>query len=205
MTIFLDSLIIILLFALFGISHSILASFKFKRKLIEKIGDSIAFYRLFYNISSIIIFVALYAVAPKPDIVIYDLNFPFDVIIVSLQIISIGGLIWAVKYINLKEFLGIDQIKRYLEGSYKIEDLDERTEFVVKGPFKYSRHPIYLFSTIFLILRPTMDLWYLIMLLCIFAYFYIGSYYEEKKLVERFGVEYTDYQKNVPRFFPKLF
>lgn len=204
MTLFIDAVIIIVLFALFGVSHSILASNKFKKKLIEQIGDKIAFYRLFYNVSSLIIFIAVYSLAPKPDILIYDLKFPFDLIIFGLQILSIAGLIWSVKYINAKEFLGIDQIKRYLDGNYNTEELDEHTKLVIKGPFQYTRHPIYFFSSFFLILRPTMEAGYLIMLICIIVYFYIGTFYEEKKLVERFGVEYTYYKKNIPRFFPKL-
>ncbi len=204
MTLLIDAAIIIFLFALFGISHSVLASNKIKKKLIEQIGDKIAFYRLFYNVSSLVIFIAVYSVAPKPDILIYDLKFPFDLIIFGLQILSFAGLIWSVKYINAKEFLGIDQIKRYLDGNYNTEELDEHTKLVIKGPFQFTRHPIYFFSSLFLILRPTMEAGYLIMLICIIAYFYIGTFYEEKKLVERFGVEYTYYKKNIPRFFPKL-
>ena len=47
-----------------------------------------------------------------------------------------------------------------------------------------------------------MDLFYLVMFISITLYFYIGSFYEEKKLVEKYGVEYKEYQKKVPRIFP---
>ena len=67
------------------------------------------------------------------------------------------------------------------------------------------RHPIYLFSILFLGLRPTMDLFYFIFYLVIVLYFIIGSYFEEKKLVERFGQIYIDYQKEVPRIIPIKF
>ena len=104
----------------------------------------------------------------------------------------------------MREFLGITQIKRFMEGTYSTADLDEKLELRIEGPFKYSRHPIYLFSSIFLILRPTMDFFYLIFLINMLLYFYIGSYFEEKKLVTIFGDTYRQYQKDVPKIFPKL-
>lgn len=200
--IFLDVLIIVCLFLLFGVSHTILASNKLKENLVNVIGDKIAFYRLFYNISSLIILVALYEIAPKPNLIIYDLQYPLDIIVFSLQVISIIGFFWASKGIGIMEFLGINQIFRYFDKSYNTNDLDEKSFLKLDGAYKYSRHPIYLFSILFLGFRPTMDLFYLILFISITLYFYIGSFYEEKKLVEKYGVEYKEYQKKVPRIFP---
>jgi protein-S-isoprenylcysteine O-methyltransferase Ste14 len=193
---------ILLLFVVFGISHSILASNKIKEQIVEKVGNKIAFYRLFYNLSSLIIFLALYEIAPKPNLVIYDLPYPWDLIIFGLQVISLAGLIWSVLPVDLKEFLGISQIIRWWNGNYKLDELDEHKTFIVKGAFKYSRHPIYFFTILFLGLRPTMDLFYLTVFLCITAYFIIGSFYEEDKLVEHFGESYKKYQQRVPRLIP---
>lgn len=105
----------------------------------------------------------------------------------------------------MKEFLGITQIKRYLEGNYKVSDLDEYHEMVVSGPFKYSRHPIYFFSIIILGFRSTMDLFYVVFFICMLIYFYIGSIYEEKSLEKRFGNSYREYKTRVPRLFPNPF
>jgi len=205
MSLLFDVSVILILFSLFTISHSILASNKIKRNLVESIGEKIAFYRLFYNLSSLVIFLFIYELSPKPDILIYDLKFPFDIIIFVLQIIAAIGFLWAVSLIDVREFLGITQIQRYLKHEYKIAELDEHLELVIKGPFKYSRHPIYLFSILFLGLRPTMDLFYFIYYLLIVLYFIIGSYFKERKLVERFGQIYIDYQKEVPRIIPIKF
>lgn len=205
MTHVLDILVIIILFFLFASSHSILAAFDVKKRITEKVGDKIAFYRLFYNISSLIIFVSIYFLSPKPNVVIYDLQFPYDLLIFSVQVFGIIGLFWAGSYINMKEFLGITQIKRYLEGNYKVSDLDEYHEMVVSGPFKYSRHPIYFFSIIILGFRSTMDLFYVVFFICMLIYFYIGSIYEEKSLEKRFGNSYREYKTRVPRLFPNPF
>lgn len=198
----LDILFIVFLFSLFAFSHTWLASKKLKERLTEKIGDKIAFYRMFYNVSSILFFLAFLAVAPKPDAILYDLQFPYDIITFALQVLSLIGLVWTFRQFDTKEFLGISQIIRYFEGNYKIETLDEKQELKFDGAFKYSRHPVYMFSILFLGLRPQMSVFYLTLFLCCVVYFYAGSIYEEKKLVEVFGDEYKEYQKRTPRIFP---
>jgi protein-S-isoprenylcysteine O-methyltransferase Ste14 len=200
-----DSVIISLLFFLFAFTHTILASSKLKLKLVEKIGDKIAFYRLFYNIISLIFFGLAWSLSPRPDVIIYDLQYPYDITIFVLQIFSLLGFLWAAKYTDLKEFIGIEQVVRYAKGTYNIRDLDESTELRFDGPMAYCRHPVYLFSILFLALRPSMDLFYLVFFISMTAYFIIGSYYEEKKLVEKYGDKYRQYQKSVARLIPKIY
>ena len=112
------------------------------------------------------------------------------------------GMIWCFKYISFKEFVGLNQFDRYLKNEISDSDLDEKYTLRIEGPYKYSRHPVYFFSIIFLMFRAEMSLFYLTMFISFTAYFYIGSYYEEKKLVRLFGDVYKDYQKKVPRIFP---
>ena len=201
----LDILAIVILFFLFAISHTWLASRKFKKALVDKIGNKIAFYRLFYNLSSLLFFGIFYELAPKPDAIIYDLQFPFDLITFALQILSLLCIVWSSRQIDVKEFIGIKQIERYIDGNYSIDDLDEKQKLRIEGAFKFVRHPIYFFSILFLGFRPQMTLFYLVMFICIVFYFYAGSVYEEKKLIEVFGDQYREYQKRVPRLFPIKF
>jgi len=197
----LDVIIIVILFALFGYIHSLVASEKVKNQFKKIFGELIAFYRILYNVFAVLSFYLIYEFSPKPHVIIYDLQNPFDLIILIPQFLSLAGIIWAFKYICFKEFLGLDQIKRFIEKRY-ITELDEEFTLRIEGPYRYSRHPIYFFSITFLMFRPTMDLFYLTFFLCVVAYFYIGSYYEEKKLVRQFGKVYENYRKEVPRIFP---
>ncbi|NMB83576.1 MAG: isoprenylcysteine carboxylmethyltransferase family protein [Ignavibacteria bacterium] len=197
-----DVIIIVFLFALFAFSHTWLATLKIKKNFAGKMGNKIAFYRLFYNLTSVLFFAFFYFVSPKPDVIVYDLHYPFDIITFALQFLSFIGLIWAAKQTDLKEFIGISQVKRYLNGSYIINELDEKQILRKDGAFKLVRHPIYLFSILFLGFRPTMDLFYFVMFICIVVYFYVGSIYEERKLIEIFGEDYRRYQQKVPRIIP---
>ena len=198
-----DLLIIFLLFAVYAWVHSVLASYGIKEIFKKNFGDLIAFYRLGYNLFAIVSLYLIYELSPKPHVIIYDLQNPFDILILIPQFIALIGLLWSFKYVCVKEFLGINQIKRYIHKNYS-SDLDEDLTLAIGGPYKYSRHPIYFFSIMFLLFRPTMDLFYLTFFLLIVAYFYIGAYYEEKKLVRTFGEIYTRYQELVPQIFPSI-
>jgi len=204
MSLLFDILIIAFLFSIFAVSHSLLATFKVKERIAEQVGNKIAFYRLFYNIISILTFLTIYSLSPKPNIVIYDLQFPYDIITIGFQVIGVLGFFWAGSYVDLKEFLGITQIKRYFNGTYATDDLDENQEFIISGPFKYSRHPIYFYSILLLGFRPSMDLFYLVFFNCMVIYFYVGAIFEEKNLEKKYGEAYSDYKNNVPRLIPKF-
>jgi protein-S-isoprenylcysteine O-methyltransferase Ste14 len=199
-----DVIIIIILFSVFGYTHSLLALEKIKVLFKNKFGDLIAFYRLLYNIFTIASLYFIYEISPKPHIIIYDLPNPFDLIVLVPQFISLIGVYWTFRYICFKEFLGLDQVKRFFEKKYTTE-LDEEYTFRIAGPYRFTRHPLYFFSIIFLLFRPVMDLFYLTFFTCVVVYFYIGSYYEEKKLVRLFGQEYINYRKEVPGIFPVKF
>ena len=196
-----DVIIIILLFAIFGYTHTLLASLKLKFWFRKIFGDLVAFYRLLYNLIGFFSIYLIYEFSPKPHIIIYDLQNPYDLLVLFPQLLSLAGLIWTFKYICFKEFLGLDQIKRFIEKNYSTE-LDEEYTLRIGGPYRYSRHPVYFFSITFLLFRPVMDLFYLTFFICLVAYFYIGSYFEEKKLIRQFGEIYDEYRKEVPRIFP---
>ena len=198
----LDVLVIFLLFALYGFVHSVAASEKVKILFKKVFGKLIGFYRLGFNIFAVVGLYLIWDLAPRPSLQIYKLPPPYDYLVLIPQFISLAGIIWCFKYICFKEFIGLNQIDRYLKNEYSENDLDENYTLRIEGPYKFSRHPIYFFSIIILMFRAEMSLFYLTMFISFTAYFYIGSYYEEKKMVRLFGDDYRNYQKKVPRIFP---
>ena len=200
-----DILLVVSGFVLFGFIHSYLASGSIKKRIADNAGDKIAFYRVFYNAVALITLIVFFALVPKPDQLIYELKYPYDLIIFGLQIPALAGIVWSFAVMDLKELSGIAQVVRYYKGTYRTEDLDGEQKLIIHGPHKISRHPMYTFIILFLALRPAMDLFYLTILICTIAYFYIGAYFEEKKLIERFGVEYLEYKKRVSGILPVKF
>lgn len=197
-----EVIVLIILFTLYGFIHSVLASEKVKVLFKKAFGNFIAFYRLMFNVLAFVGLYLIWELSPHPSLQIYKLPPPYDYLVLIPQFISLMGVIWCFKYICFKEFIGLNQVERYLKNDYPDNALDENYILRIEGPYKYSRHPIYFFSIIFLLFRAEMNLFYLTMFISFTAYFYIGSYYEEKKMVRLFGDDYRNYQQKVPRIFP---
>lgn len=202
MSLAVDVAVTIILISVFCTSHSILASNKVKKLFQNRFGNLIAYYRIGYNIISVISFIIIYLSLPRIDITLYDLPNPYDLIILFFQLLSLIGFIWSARYFSSGEFIGLNQIKRLRDGNYNSADIDENSTLRIEGPYKYSRHPVYFFSIMFLVMRPVMSLTYFIIVVIFVVYFYIGSIFEEKRLIEKFGEAYINYQKSVPRIIP---
>lgn len=193
-------ILLVVLWVLFFVSHSVLAANPVKAKAAVWLGNNYRFYRLFFNLLSLvflggILLVLLYRQPP---------NFMFQTGNVSMVLASllilIGGAISVMAFRNydLKEFTGIKQITE--KGQHP-------SELVVKGLNAYVRNPLY-FGLILFVLglffaQPTtMNL---VSLLMVYAYLYIGVKLEEEKLLQEFGEPYRDYQSRVKMLIPFLF
>lgn len=83
------------------------------------------------------------------------------------------------------------------------------TFLIVSGPFAYVRNPLYVgnillytgFGVMSLALFPYLQI---IALLFFFLQYYLIVKEEESFLIKKFGKEFEDYIKSVPRFFPRI-
>lgn len=81
----------------------------------------------------------------------------------------------------------------------------KKTRFLAAGPYKHMRHPIYLAHT--LMLAGVFLMTGVASTAVVTAFDFLLSYFvitriEEKELRDRFGKEYEEYMKKVPKFFP---
>lgn len=199
-----DILIIVAFNLIFAATHTILASRWLKEFTAGVYPAVMPYYRFIYNIISFLTLGVLYYFAPNPPVTIYKLSPEFKVPVLVIQMFAIAGFFWVMWHIDGAEFLGIRQIVRKIKGRYDFSTLDEESTLMIKGPYKYSRHPIYLFSIIILVARPSMSLLYFVTVICWIIYFYIGSIYEERKLAAQFGDAYAAYKRTTGRIIPKL-
>ena len=78
---------------------------------------------------------------------------------------------------------------------------------VIKGPYKYVRNPMItavlsvLLAESLLLNSPEIFCWFVLFFVINSIYFPL---FEEKQLKERFGEEYLEYMKKVPRWIPKF-
>lgn len=193
-------IVLIVLWILFFISHSLLAADSIKAAAEKVLGNFYRFYRIGYNLFSAfflsgIMYILLFN---------HELNYVYEFSKYSKQagwfFLFMGVLIMIISFRNydLAEFTGIKQLAQKIHRPEKL---------VIKGLNAYVRNPLY-FGIIILALgyflqQPTyMNL---VSVLIIYAYLYIGTTLEEKKLEAAFGNEYTEYKKQVKMLLPYLF
>lgn len=188
-------LYLIMLWLIFGITHSLFATAWWKRKVQGLSGSFFPYYRLSYSLFSFFLLIA---------IVLYEWRLP----VVWLWR---PGMLWQV-IAALPALAGLAImaicIWRYF---FYLSGIDvffpKRTEQLglkTGGLNRYVRHPLY--SGTLLVVWSCWLIWpelgYLISCCMITLYTCIGAVLEERKLRVEFGDAYRAYQKKVPMLIP---
>jgi protein-S-isoprenylcysteine O-methyltransferase Ste14 len=77
--------------------------------------------------------------------------------------------------------------------------------FVVRGPYRWVRHPLYLFMILMIWSCPDLTSDRLLFNGLWTVWIAIGSIFEERDLVSEFGNAYREYQRKVPMLIPRHF
>lgn len=187
-----NTFIILLSLALWGVVHSILASYFAKDMFKGLLGG---FYRLAYNLFSVISFAPiLYLLVVLEDRLFYQVPVPWSYILLGGQALSALLLLVAVLQTDTLSFIGLRQI---------FEE-EKSGQLVTRGLYTLVRHPLYLFSILFLWLSPSMSMNSLVFNIGVTLYFIIGAYFEERKLLRDFGEAYAEYKRRTSFLIPGL-
>ena len=190
-------LLTFLAFTLYAIPHSFLANSWVKRKAHIKLGKgSDRLYRFVYNIIAAITFIPVLAMpAVFPGVVLYRFNWPWLLITTTLQLLGAAIILVGMLQTDVWHFLGIRQLMN-------TENTSE-SRFVERGLYRYMRHPLYTGGLLLIWFLPLMTTSLLAFNLAATLYLYIGSIFEERRLIAEFGEQYRNYQRQVPRFIPR--
>ena len=202
----LNAFLIFLTLMAFGVVHSLLASHEAKQIAQRLLGRNVATasYRLVYNVLALAtILPALYLVFRLPDRELYRFPAPWDVIALGLQVLAALGLLYSVYQMDVWFFLGLRQLGEPQLGIRYAIDSTSTSHLVATGLHRLVRHPLYTTSLIVLYLASPMSLNWLAFAVSCSVYFFVGSIFEERKLVREFGVAYRAYQQHVPRLLPR--
>ncbi len=193
-------------YVLFILSHSLFASVGFKKSLFDLSPRLKPFYRLLFNLLSVIIIIIWLLTLPE-DQHLYRITGVLFYLMIFIQLTAGFFFIKALFTNSGSVLLGLSQILNYLRHGKLPRFLDEPEAGKLnrKGLYKYMRHPTYTFAAFFLIASPLMTINLLYLIFMILLYFGIGTVFEERNLIHRFGDEYRNYQNEVPRFIPDIF
>ena len=185
-----------LAWASFGIVQSALAREGAKAWLRPRLG---AWTRLAYNAIAVVHLGAVFAVgdwamAPLGG---FDLAPWAATALVVVQVVGWVAMLAALRGYDLGRLAGTRPIRAARNGVDEPDDEPLRTD----GFHRYVRHPLY--SAAFLILIGLADdpfglataIWGSV-------YLVVGTSFEERDLVRRYGAPYVDYRRRVPVFVP---
>jgi protein-S-isoprenylcysteine O-methyltransferase Ste14 len=188
--------ILLLIWGLFGLLHSLLAARKVKGYFTSLLGRYGGYYRPLYSILAFLNLGLVIAVQFSMKS-FYLFSFPLVKWLAGLTIGVPGSVLMIV--CMRKYFFRLSGIQALLGR-------DEGPKLESGGVHAYVRHPLYLgtLSTLWSIFLFFPLLSNLLACLAITLYTLIGIGLEEKKLSEDFGEEYMSYRRNTPMLIPNL-
>jgi protein-S-isoprenylcysteine O-methyltransferase Ste14 len=198
-----DAVKVIVAWGAFALFHSVTVSEPYERWARRMMGESrfLAYHRLLFTLCSAAATVAvLMYVHSLPDAPLYRLDGWVRFLFHGLQILGAGLLLWTPW--DLKEFIGLRQWERHRKGEGEGETPGRNDRLFTGKGYGVVRHPLYLGCSLLLAFHPTQTQNSAATAAAVIAYFYIGTFFEERRLVRKFGEEYRAYQHRVPRLFP---
>jgi protein-S-isoprenylcysteine O-methyltransferase Ste14 len=185
--------------AAYGLVHSLLASSRAKGLAREWFGPGAErWYRLVYNLIGVVTLLPVLAM-PKllPDAVLYRILPPWSYLAMFAQLLAVVMLVLALRQTDVWSFLGLRQL---LAGGSQLEV----PGLVVRGFYRWVRHPLYTAGLLFIWLTPVMTENMFALYVGLTIYIYIGARFEERKLLREFGEEYRAYQQRAPMLLPRV-
>jgi methanethiol S-methyltransferase len=108
-----------------------------------------------------------------------------------------AGFLWTVRSLGALDLVGEKAVVARLKGRESVPP-----ELVIRGPYRWVRHPIYTLSLLMIWSCPTLSVDRLLFNILWTAWIVVGTRLEERDLVREFGDVYRDYQQRVPMLIP---
>ena len=186
-----------LAWAAYGAVHSLLAAAGLKARVAAHLPRWVPAYRLMYNLVAVLALLPiLWLLVRHPGPWLWRWQGPLAWLMNGLALLAAGLLVFGPGTYDLGEFLGLRQVQE------RRMDIEDREPLRISALHRYVRHPWYALSLVLLWTRD-MSAAMLVSALAITAYFLIGSWLEERKLLARFGPAYGQYMAKVPGLVPR--
>ncbi len=184
-----------LLCVIFFLQHSGMMRKSFRRWL-EQVTPQ-RYHGAIYTITSGITLLALIVLWQNSAYVVTIADGWIRYLLRGIFILSIAGIAWCIIALRSFDAFGLSPLQDYLKGSHRPE-----IPFTIRGPYRWVRHPLYLFSLLSIWSCPDLTLDRLMFNVLWTFWIVIGTMLEERDLVSSFGDSYRDYQQTVPMLIP---
>jgi protein-S-isoprenylcysteine O-methyltransferase Ste14 len=188
-------LVDVFLSILFFLQHSILVRRGFKRWLRKFLPD--IYHNAFYGLTSCIALLTVFVLWQKSPILIARSDGMMYWMLRGLFFLPLIGFYWGVRSLGSFDALGVKPLMR---------DVGDRPakppQLTVKGPYRWARHPLYLFLIVIIWSCPVLTLDRLTFDIIWTFWIVVATYLEDRDLHREFGSQYTEYSSHVPMLVP---
>ncbi len=182
----------------FFLQHSGMVRKSFRQRLARSLPTE--YEGAVYAIASGIALLALMVLWQKSALTLTAPGGVFRWLFYITYLLSFAGFIWGSRALGVFDPYGLRPILGRLRGKKP-----RRMSFVVKGPYRWVRHPLYLFMILMIWSCPDLTADRLLFNGLWTVWIIIGSILEERDLVLEFGDVYREYQRRVPMLIPLRF
>jgi protein-S-isoprenylcysteine O-methyltransferase Ste14 len=179
----------------FFLQHSGMIRRPFRRRLEGLIASH--FQGATYTVASGLVLLVFVAFWQGSDTILFEARGLLKGIMRTLFFLSILGTCWGMWALRSIDMFGLDPILKHLR-SKPVSTIP----FTIRGPYRWVRHPLYLFMIVLFWCYPIMTTDRLLFNVLWTMWVVVGTVLEERDLVEDFGEAYRDYQSNVPMLIP---
>ena len=180
---------------IFFLQHSIMVRRGFKQWLGKYMPD--VYHRAFYGLTSAIALLIVLVFWQKSSILVARVDGIIFWLLRALFFLCLAGFFWGSKSLGSFDALGVKPLMRYISNR-----LGKPQQIIAEGPYKWSRHPLYLFLIIIIWACPVLTMDRLIFNIMWTFWIVIGTYLEDRDLHREFGSQYLEYSSRVPMFIP---
>jgi protein-S-isoprenylcysteine O-methyltransferase Ste14 len=115
----------------------------------------------------------------------------------AVFLLAIAGFGWGVRALGSFDAFGVKPVIALLRGSEP-----RHHPFVLKGPYRWVRHPLYFFAILLFWSCPVLTSDRLLFDILWTTWVVLATMLEERDLVSQFGDSYIQYQNEVPMILP---
>jgi methanethiol S-methyltransferase len=179
----------------FFIQHSTMLRRSFRRWLAKFITAE--YHGALFTIASGVVLLMLVVFWQKSAYVLMTPRGIIRWLMRSLFILSLLGFYFGTWALGSFDAFGLSPILNKLRGKDQ-----PPMPFIVRGPYRWVRHPLYFFCLLLIWSCPDLSLDRLLYNILWSTWIIVGSVLEERDLVAGFGESYRDYQSKVPMLIP---
>ena len=153
-----------------------------------------------YTLASGFVLIVLLVFWQGSETILLDVQGLPGMIMQSFFFLAILGTCWGMWALRSVDMFGMDAVIKNQKGQQSVAK-----PFSVRGPYRWVRHPLYLFTIVIFWSCPLITTDRLLLNVIWTLWIVIGTMLEERELVDDFGDDYRAYQAKVPMLLPRSF